>query len=129
MNTSTSTDININNYSDIPINTRYVYFFTNGVNIKIGYTKNSVKKRLKQLNTGSDMQLYYLGYLTGSKQTEKLLHQKFAHLKVRANGEWFKADDSLLDYINSINEEPNCYVGKNEYLNNRVMQFLSIGCL
>ena len=31
----------------------FVYFITNGFNIKIGYT-NNVKRRFKQLNTGSD---------------------------------------------------------------------------
>ena len=31
----------------------FVYFITNGYNIKIGYT-NNVKRRLKQLNTRSD---------------------------------------------------------------------------
>lgn len=31
----------------------FVYFITNGFNIKIGYTTN-VNRRLKQLNTGSD---------------------------------------------------------------------------
>lgn len=31
----------------------FVYFITNGYNIKIGFTTN-VKRRLKQLNTGSD---------------------------------------------------------------------------
>lgn len=32
----------------------FVYFITNGYNIKIGYTVKDVKRRLKQLNTGSD---------------------------------------------------------------------------
>ena len=36
------------------INDGFIYFFTNGENIKIGFTKNSVEKRLKQLNTGND---------------------------------------------------------------------------
>ena len=51
-----------------------VYFFTNGVNIKIGYTKGNIQKRLMQLNTGSDNQLYSLGYMTGDKNTEKELN-------------------------------------------------------
>lgn len=32
----------------------FVYFITNGYNVKIGYTAKDVKRRLKQLNTGSD---------------------------------------------------------------------------
>ena len=55
----------------------YVYFITNGENIKIGYTKNSVQKRLKQLNTGSDKQLYILGYMKGTMADEENLHSKF----------------------------------------------------
>ena len=55
----------------------YVYFITNGDNIKIGYTKNSVQKRLKQLNTGSDKQLYILGYMKGTMADEENLHSKF----------------------------------------------------
>ena len=55
----------------------YVYFITNGENIKIGYTKNSVQKRLKQLNTGSDKQLYILGYMKGTMADEENLYSKF----------------------------------------------------
>ena len=50
-----------------------VYFFTNGVNIKIGYTKLNIEKRLKQLNTGSDTQLYPLGFISGNKSLESSL--------------------------------------------------------
>ena len=69
-----------------------VYFFTNGVNIKIGYTKLNIEKRLKQLNTGSDTQLYPLGFVSGNKSLEKELHQKFAKFRIRNNGEWFFPD-------------------------------------
>ena len=34
-----------------------IYFITDLHNIKIGYTKNSVKKRLKQLQTSCSEQL------------------------------------------------------------------------
>ena len=98
-----------------------VYFFTNGVNIKIGYTKGNIQKRLMQLNTGSDNQLYSLGYMTGDKNTENELHLKFANIRLRNNGEWFSADQHLIDYINSVNEVPNICVMKNEYFDNKVM--------
>lgn len=98
-----------------------VYFFTNGKNIKIGYTKGDIYNRLKQLNTGSDYQLYALGYITGTKATEKELHTKFANLRLRVNGEWFASDQSLIDYINSVNEMPHIQVVINEYFNNTVM--------
>lgn len=100
-----------------------VYFFTNGNNIKIGYTKGDITKRLKQLNTGSDAQLYCLGYITGNKLKEKELHQYFSKYKIRNNGEWFYSSLELIEYINKFNERPNTYVEKNEYLN-QVMTFL-----
>lgn len=78
----------------------YVYFITNGENIKIGYTKNSVRKRLKQLNTGSDRQLYLLGYMEGTMADEKNLHLIFETYKIRENGEWFEASENILNYIN-----------------------------
>lgn len=106
-----------------------IYFFTNGESIKIGFTKNSVQKRLKQLNTGSDKQLYYLGYINGTMEDEETLHKRFSRLRLRDNGEWFEADQELLDYINSVNLEPNIYVDKNEYYDNRVMALMSLSRL
>lgn len=100
-----------------------VYFFTNGVNIKIGYTRGNIYNRLKQLNTGSDYQLYALGYVSGNKDKEKELHTMFSDIRLRQNGEWFSADQNLIDYINSVNEMQNTYVMKNEYMNNQVMAF------
>ncbi len=104
----------------------YVYFITNGENIKIGYTKNSVQKRLKQLNTGSDKQLYILGYMKGTMADEENLHSKFQQYKIRNNGEWFEPSDDILDYINVVNIVPNCYVRKNEAWNNKVMAMTSV---
>ena len=90
-----------------------VYFFTNGANIKIGYTKLNIEKRLKQL--------YPLGFVSGNKSLEKELHQKFAKFRIRNNGEWFYPDQSLIDYINSVNEIPNTCVLKNELFDNKLM--------
>lgn len=103
-----------------------VYFLTNGENIKIGHTKGNVIDRLKQLNTGSDMQLYLLGYINGDQKKEKELHSLFSNIKIRNNGEWFFATDKLIDYINEINEKTNTYVIKNELYNNKVMAVLKI---
>ena len=100
----------------------FVYFITNGFNIKIGYT-NNVKRRLKQLNTGSDQQLFLLGYINGTKETEANLHRFFIKYKLRQNGEWFEPSSELLDYININNLIPNTFVEKNELWDNRVMAF------
>lgn len=99
----------------------YVYFISNQYSIKIGYTKNNPKKRLKQLQTGSSERLYLLGYVKGDLEKEKTLHKKFAQFKLRNNGEWFSADDELIEYINLVNEMPDVTVIKNDLWNNIVM--------
>lgn len=104
----------------------YIYFFTNGENIKIGFTKNKVQNRLKQLNTGNDYQLYCLGFFKGKKEDEKFLHKKFSKFRIRNNGEWFYPDDVLIDYLNKVNENQNVYISKNELYNNRVMALLKV---
>ena len=103
-----------------------VYFITDGKHIKIGTTKKDIKQRLKQLNTGSPLKLYLLGYICGGEKEEKNLHKKFSCLKIRDNGEWFYPDDSLIEYLNSINEMKNIIIVKNEYMNNFLMATLKI---
>lgn len=98
-----------------------IYFITNFSEIKIGFTTLSPVKRLKQLNTGSSTQLYLLGYISGTMQTESDLHKRFNSIRVRQNGEWFYGTDDLIDYINQVNEWPNKYVIRNEFLDNKIM--------
>lgn len=100
-----------------------IYFFTNGEFIKIGFTSNSLDTRLKQLNTGSAFQLYSLGYIEGTLLKEKELHVKFAKLRVRFNGEWFKPEPELLNYINTYNQEPNTFV---EVIEGRVIALMRL---
>ena len=104
----------------------YIYFITNKENIKIGFTSVNPQKRLKQLNTGSDKQLYLLGYQFGSMDDEKELHARFQKFRIRDNAEWFYPDQSIIDYINQNNVVENCYVFVNEYMNNTVMSALSL---
>ena len=102
----------------------YVYFITDGEYIKIGYTKNHPKKRLKQLNTGNDKKLFLLGYILGNMSKEKELHKKFGRLRVRNSSEWFNVNDELLDYINQNNEMiemKDMLVDRNPYMNNMIM--------
>lgn len=70
------------------------------VNVKIGYSKNPMK-RLKQLSTSSPVNLLLLGYFQGNMQDEKNTHLKFSKDKV--NLEWFNLSHDLLDYINDVN--------------------------
>lgn len=103
-----------------------VYFISNGENIKIGYTSQDVEKRLHQLNTGSDTNLYLLGYIQGTKETEKYLHQKFGNLRIRQNAEWFRPSDELLDYINDNSERPNTFISN---MGGQIMVYKIIRCI
>lgn len=87
-----------------------VYFITDNRYIKIGYTKNNVNKRLKQLQTSNPNRLFLLGYIEGDKDTEKMLHKKFFSSLSRMNGEWFSPSQDILDYINDNNLKENTYV-------------------
>lgn len=87
-----------------------IYFITDRNNIKIGYTKGKIEKRLKQLQTSCSEQLYILGWIEGDMNIEKQLHIKFGSSRIRHNGEWFKPTQDLLDYINLNNQKENTYV-------------------
>ena len=100
-----------------------IYFITDVTYIKIGYTKNDIQKRLKQLQTSNAKKLYLLGWMEGNMVDEKRLHTIFGKYKVRYNGEWFKPDESLLTFINDNNLKENCRV---ENIDGQIMSFLSI---
>lgn len=83
----------------------YVYFILNQDSkaVKIGFAKD-VQKRLATLQTSSPGHLELLGSIkTESPRTamsmEESLHRKFADLHI--NGEWFRVDAVLLEYIRS----------------------------
>ena len=103
-----------------------IYFITDMTNIKIGYTKNDVYKRLKQLQTGCANNLYLLGWIDGDKTKEKELHKKFSNYKIRFNGEWFCPSVEVLDYINKNNLQKNTYV---DIIDGKVMSFLSVSVI
>ena len=100
-----------------------IYFITDKQNIKIGYTKNSVKKRLKQLQTSCPEQLYILGWIDGDLETESFLHKKFSKSRIRYNGEWFRPTEDLISYINEHNRQEHIHV---IYEDGKVMPYFSI---
>lgn len=102
-----------------------IYFITDTKNIKIGYTKNSIQKRLKQLQTSCADKLYELGWMDGEIEEEKFLHKKFSNSRIRYNGEWFKPTDDLIDYINENNCKKNVCVYY-DIENDIVMSYLNI---
>jgi len=85
-----------------------VYFIADTTNdiVKIGQSKD-VKKRLKQLQTSNGNVLVLLGYMDGNKEKEKYLHQLFSEHKLQ--GEWFKLNEILINYIN-INNRMYCHI-------------------
>lgn len=44
-------------------------------------------------------------------------------MRLRSEGEWFVAEQELIEYINLINEESNVFVEKDE---NRVMKYKTL---
>lgn len=100
-----------------------IYFLTEGTHIKIGYTTQPITSRIKQLNTGSVQEIYLLGWMWGTKELEKQLHQRFANSRVRFNGEWFDPTEELIAFINENNQKPNTTV---EIVDNNVMSLFSL---
>ena len=81
----------------------WVYFATyDGGPIKIGLTKD-LNKRLRQLNTGTDKDIYYIGAVRGGYTHEKHIHHKFKHLRLK--NEWFEKCGELVDFIQLIKDK------------------------
>lgn len=77
----------------------FVYFIQAGESptIKIGFCKGDPSRRLRQLQTSSPARLRLLLAVSGGQRKEQALHRQFAGLRI--NGEWFRADQALLDFI------------------------------
>lgn len=82
------------------IDNGYIYLILDKINdaYKIGYSKNP-KGRLKQLQIATSNKLELLFTLECNKGfIESEIHHLFRNLRI--NSEWFKTDDSILDYFN-----------------------------
>lgn len=78
---------------------RYVYFVECGGRVKIGYSSDP-SFRLRTLRTYAPFPLRVLGYLTvESKEAEAKLHERFRHLRVWPNREWFHLGIDLRVFI------------------------------
>lgn len=80
-----------------------VYFIQQGENgpIKIGYSADPLK-RLQTLSTASPYPLQLLTVVPGGKALEQDLHARFVSCQLE--GEWFAPDNSLLEFIASLDE-------------------------
>jgi|HubBroStandDraft_6_1064221.scaffolds.fasta_scaffold16491_12 hypothetical protein len=70
--------------------------------IKIGISKN-IRKRLRHLQIGLASPIRLLLAFEGDRQTERALHQKFAHLRV--SGEWFRPDADMRQWVRGYRQE------------------------
>lgn len=76
-----------------------VYFVQMSDFIKIGYTAN-LKNRMHGFKTSLPLPVDLLASIYGTTKTEKHIHEKFA--RHREQGEWFRRDNELLDFIEAI---------------------------
>lgn len=76
-----------------------VYFLTcDDVRVKIGWTGGSVRKRMKDLQTGNPDRLNLILSVPGIQGDETRLHRRFA--PDRGLGEWFAFDEPVMTYTN-----------------------------
>lgn len=76
-----------------------VYFARAGDAIKIGVSID-VRARVRGLSTSSPVPIELLAAMPGGVDEERALHRRFAYL--RMNGEWFRAESELLDFIATL---------------------------
>jgi hypothetical protein len=86
----------------------WVYFIEAvGLNlIKIGFTAGSPDARLNSLLAGSPVPLVRLAVLRSDRILEPTLHRRFARLRARRDGEWFRDDPELRDVIRDAQPWP-----------------------
>lgn len=80
----------------------FIYAISNGTNIKIGYSKNPIK-RLKQLQTGCVDKLSIIHKIEVDdkkvKIVETLIHKKLSSYKI--SGEWYNiSNKEAIDELN-----------------------------
>lgn len=79
----------------------HVYFVTDGVEIKIGFSKGPLVRmgRIKKKRPGPPLKM--IAHFPGFMDEEHNLHRFFDDLRVgaNANDEWFRADSRITDLI------------------------------
>jgi len=76
-----------------------IYFIKQAEFVKIGCT-NNIFKRLSSLQVGSPLKLDILGLISGGKNEEKALHEKYR--EYNSNGEWFYLTEEIMNHVNSL---------------------------
>ena len=70
--------------------------------VKIGFTTKPIKQRIMRLQVSSPEKLVLLGYIKGSIEQEKKLHERFTNLKL--HNEWYEPGDNLLKVVRELCE-------------------------
>lgn len=82
----------------------FVYFVTIGepypTHVKIGFTAKDPHDRVKSLQTGCPFQMCLLGFVFGTRDMERELHDVLRDQ--RLHGEWFEFAGYAEDVINGI---------------------------
>jgi hypothetical protein len=68
---------------------------------KIGYTKNkdTLKKRIKQLQIGNPFPLKLEAVVEGSLQQEQQIHKKFKVYSLWHNKEWYRPTQEINNFV------------------------------
>lgn len=77
----------------------YFLYAKKAKRIKIGYSNNP-KKRICAIQTSSPEKLIQLAVLKGERELEQAIHVRFHYL--RENGEWFRAEKELFEWISAV---------------------------
>jgi hypothetical protein len=81
-----------------------VYFISDGLTAKIGFTDRAVTDRLRELQTGNPRSLEIVGVIeSGTMATESAIHRNWWADSVR--GEWFKDSPALRDRFQRIQQQ------------------------
>jgi hypothetical protein len=79
----------------------FTYFLRDGDAIKIGYSEKP-KARISTLQTGSARTFEVLAVVPSFIAEEYETQQKFLHLRIRRDREWFRAEPELLNFIAAL---------------------------
>lgn len=79
----------------------HIYFIECAGRIKIGWSM-SWQKRIRHLQTAAPGTIKVLGVIAGTVKQERQFHRAFA--AHRAQGEWFRNEGDLAEYIRNCNE-------------------------
>jgi hypothetical protein len=80
----------------------FVYFVTAGPFVKIGKTSGTPDGRIAALQTGCPYPMTLAAYESGGLREEAALHCRFAEYRVRPDGEWFRYEGALREYIATV---------------------------